>query len=52
MLLLMQYQPLQYSMMSTFHWLSATTFNAAEERCSRLNKSLHRLAEHNDQIFE
>ncbi|SAL96746.1 hypothetical protein [Absidia glauca] len=29
-----------------------TAANAAEERCSRLNKSLHHLTEHNDQIVE
>jgi hypothetical protein len=29
-----------------------TAANVAEERCSRLNKSLRYLAKHNDQIFE
>ncbi|SAM06420.1 hypothetical protein [Absidia glauca] len=29
-----------------------TSANVAEERCSRLNKSLYYLAEHNDHIFE
>ncbi|SAM03910.1 hypothetical protein [Absidia glauca] len=29
-----------------------TDANVAEERCSGLNKSLHHLAEHNDQIFK
>jgi hypothetical protein len=29
-----------------------TAANVAKERCSRLNKTLHHLAEHNDQTFE
>jgi hypothetical protein len=29
-----------------------TAVNVTDEKCSRLNKSLHHLDEHNDQIFE